>query len=60
MVATLVLGTNVERRVGSSPSFGTKYQCGVTVAAVVSKATLERGVGSIPTTDTNGKHKSIN
>ena len=54
MVATLVLGTNVERRVGSSPSFGTKCQCGVKVAAVVSKATLERGVGSIPTTDTNG------
>ena len=37
---------------GSIPTFGTKYQCGVKVATVASKATPERGVGSIPTTDT--------
>ena len=40
------------RRESSNLSFGTKYQCGVKVATVVSKATPERGVGSIPTTDT--------
>ena len=38
-VAAPVLDTGVLRRESSNLSFGTKCQCGVTVAAVASKAT---------------------
>ena len=41
-----------KRRESSNLSFGTKYQCGVKVATVASKAIPSRGIGSIPITGT--------
>ena len=54
MVDTLVLGTSVDRRVGSSPTLGTKIGCAVQMAdgRWSVKPVHRNAVGSNPTTPT--------